>query len=893
MGDLPRTVEALEAQAAPGTTLCSAATASLVQGDVQLKPVPAVAVAGHAQPLLAYEVLDVQPPDRASAWRRRPTRSRFVGRTRELATLHTLLAEVESGRGQVVGIVGEIGIGKSRLLAEFQHQVHGRRLTYLQGRCLAYGQATPYLPVLGLLRHACGITAADSPAMCTAKVQRALQEAGLDVDEVALPLLALLGVEAGTAALAALPPEVRKARIFTALGQFYIQKSRQGPLILEVEDLHWSDAMSAAWLEAFVERVVRSPILVLGTYRPGYRPAWLDKSYATQVALPPLAPGESHHLVQALLPTASATLAQAIVVKAEGNPFFLEELAQMVGEQEGDGLPLGVPDTVQAVLAARIDRLPSEVKHLLQVAAVIGMEVPVPLVQALTALPDEALERGLAHLQAAEFLYETHAFPAREYTFKHAFTQEVAYGSLLEASRRELHARIVEALEALYPDRLVEQVERLASHALRGELWEKAVPYCQQAGAQARARTAYGEAVHFLDQALAALAHLPESPTTLAQAIDVRLALQYPLQKLGQLQMELARVREAAAVAEALRDRGRQGWVSVYLCVVNRIVAANYAAAIDAGHRALVMATDLDDHRLEAHAAYALGQAYWTVGDLGRALNCLQRSVDLTAGYPDLASDEAQRRGWLARTLSFLGRFGDATTSAEQALRLAAARDDIGGRIQAQTTLGEVALGQGDLPRALECLEESVMLTRTWNIMDWGISAIKCLGAAYALTGRGAEAVPLVEEALERTRGVGAMGILTDALRVLGEVYLCAGRLDAAYEHAQQALERARQYTERAFEAQVLRLLGEIAVQREPPAVAQAHTSYRQALVLAEELGMRPLQAHCYRGLGTLYTKTGQQEQARTALSVAIDLYRTMTMTLWLPQVEAVLAQVK
>jgi tetratricopeptide (TPR) repeat protein len=321
------------------------------------------------------------------------------------------------------------------------------------------------------------------------------------------------------------------------------------------------------------------------------------------------------------------------------------------------------------------------------------------------------------------------------------------------------------------------------------------------------------------------------------------------------------------------------------------VVAANYAAAIEAGHQALVVAADLADHRLEAHATYTLGQAYWAVGNLRRAHDLLQRSVDLTAGQPDCTSDEAQRRGWLARTLGLLGRFGDATTHAEQALRLAEASDDIGGRVQAQTILGMVALGQGDLQRALGCLEHSVMLTRTWHIMDWGINAIRYLGAAYALAGRGTEAVPLVEEALEMARGVGAMSVLTDTLRVLAEVYLCVRRLPAASERAQQALEQARQYREHAQEAQTLYLLGELAMQREASRATQAYDWYSQALTRAEALGMRPLQAHCQHSLGTLYAMAGQWESARAALGTAVDLYCTMAMPFWLPQAEAALAQ--
>jgi class 3 adenylate cyclase/DNA-binding winged helix-turn-helix (wHTH) protein len=337
VGDLTLVVEALQAHAAPGALLCSEATARLIQGEVRLKAHRPVPVPGPPTPLQAYQVLGVHPREHPAVRRMGRVESPFIGRTQALAALHALLAQVEEGRGQVVGVVGEPGIGKSRLLAEFHHSLQGRHLRCHYGRCLSYGQTTPYLPVLDLLRHFCGLTAADSPEGLTAKIHHKLREVGVAPEEAAVYLLALLGVETGTAELAALAPEVRKARTFATLVQCCIHGSQPCPLILAVEDLHWSDAISAEWLTALVERVGNVPLLVLGTYRPGYRPGWLEKSYATQVALQPLSPRDSRRMVQALLPMTQrpAVLERAILAKADGNPFFLEELVQTAMEQGG------------------------------------------------------------------------------------------------------------------------------------------------------------------------------------------------------------------------------------------------------------------------------------------------------------------------------------------------------------------------------------------------------------------------------------------------------------------------------------------------------------------------------------------------------------------------------
>jgi predicted ATPase len=404
-------------------------------------------------------------------------------------------------------------------------------LPVVEGHCLAYGSGIPYLPVLDLLRDYCGITADDRPETLRTKVLTSLQQESLD-PEASLPyLLHLLGVPSDADQFAHLSAEVRKARTFEAMRQLYLTSSQRQPLVIAVENLHWIDPTSEALLASLVERLAGAPILVLATCRPGYRAPWLDKSYATQIALQPLDLDESRQVVRSVMrdTVLIQALEEQLLARAEGNPFFLEELAYTLWEH-GERQPLlAVPDTIQAVLAARMDRLPTPERQLLQTAAVLGKDVAVPLLQAIVALPEAALQHGLAHLQAAEFLYETQLWPERGYTFKHALTQAVAYGSLPQERRRALHARIVEPLEALAGERVAEQVERLAYHALRGEEWDKALAYCGQAGEKAMARSAHREAVGYCEQALSALSHMPETRDTRAQAIDLRLALRSAL----------------------------------------------------------------------------------------------------------------------------------------------------------------------------------------------------------------------------------------------------------------------------------------------------------------------------------------------------------------------------
>jgi DNA-binding NtrC family response regulator/tetratricopeptide (TPR) repeat protein len=887
-------------QAALGEIVVSPEVGRLVDGWVALEARQLRLRPGDPTRLGGYAVMGVSPGRGAWAGRRRPTRSPLAGRERELLLLDAILEQVKAGRGQVVSLVGAPGMGKSRLLDEFRQRLGGQDVRYAEAHCLAYGSGTPYLPILDLLREHCGIVAQDPPDTRIRQLRMSLEQVRLDA-EASLPyLLDLLGLPIASDQFRNLSPEARKARTFETVRQLYLMSSQHHPLVLAVENLHWIDPTSEALLASLVDGLAGAAILLLATCRPGYRAPWLDKSYATQTALQPLGPDESRQVVRRVMRDTALppALEQQLLARAEGNPFFLEELAYTVREYEEGHPSVAVPDTIQAVLAARMDRLPTPKRDLLQAAAVIGKDIAVPLLQAISELPEATLQQGLVHLQGAEFLYETQFFPERAYTFKHALTQEVAYGSLLPERRRALHARIVEALEALAGDRGAEPVERLAHHALRGEVWDKAVGYCRQAGEKALARSAHREAVGFFEQALGAVEHLPEGHDTSAQAIDLLHALRnalWPLGELGQIHICL---QAALALAEALGDRHRLGWTAAYLAGhFGQIGESEQALAF--GQRALVIAADLGDAGLTVTAQHYLGTVYRSQGDYPRAIAILRKNVAYLPGellqerfrMQDLVS--VSSRYSLAYCLAECGTFTEGIAPAEEGVRIAEAADHPYSRVLAYYGVGFRALRKGDLAQAIPMLERARDLAQGARIRLLVPLVAAPLGAAYVLAGRNAEALPLLEQGVAQAMAIGYM--LDHALRLvwLGEAYLRAGRLDEAYNQAQRALEFSQAHQERSRAAYALQLLGQIAARRDPPEATQAEAYYRQALALADELGMRPLLAHCHRGLGMLYRGTGQQAQARTELLAAITLYRTMEMTFWLPETEGALARVQ
>ena len=496
IGETTHLAARMEQLAPPGTIRLTAATLRLVEGFMRVNALGPVPVKGLTAPVEVFDLVG------ASALRHRLQAAvargltRFVGRDTELAALGQALARAAAGHGQVVALVGEAGVGKSRLVYECVHSHQTQGWLVLESASVSYGKATPYFPVLDLLRRYAHVDERDDTRTIRAKVTGQLLTLDETLQDAIPPLLALLDALPDDSPFLTLDPPQRRQRTLAALKRVLLRESQVQPVLVVFEDLHWIDSETQALLDSLVESLPTARLLLLVNYRPEYQHGWGSKTFYTQLRLDPLPPASAAEVLQALLGDDArlTPLTQLLIARTEGNPFFLEESVRTLVET---GLLVGapgayrlaqpldtfhVPATVQAVLAARIDRLPPEEKRLLQTAAVIGTEVPMPLLQAIAELPEAAFHHGLAHLQAAEFLYETRLFPEQAYTFKHALTHEVAYGSLLQERRRVLHARIVEVLEALAGDRVTEQVERLAHHALRGEVWDKALAYCRQAG---------------------------------------------------------------------------------------------------------------------------------------------------------------------------------------------------------------------------------------------------------------------------------------------------------------------------------------------------------------------------------------------------------------------------
>jgi tetratricopeptide (TPR) repeat protein len=532
-----------------------------------------------------------------------------------------------------------------------------------------------------------------------------------------------------------------------------------------------------------------------------------------------------------------------------------------------------------------------------QLASVIGRQFLVRLLARIAGLSDR-LGGLLRELQALEIIYEQGLLPEPAYIFKHAVIQDVAYNSLLIQRRKALHRAVGEAIEELYEDRLVEHYAELAHHLTQGEVWDKACLYWRQAGARAFVRSALREALACFNQALAALRHLPESQGKCEQAIDLRLEMRNVLIALGDFRRMFDLLCEAESLAKTLEDQRRLGWVSAYLSPYFSNTG-DQDRAIETGQRALTIATASDDFALEMMATFFLGLSYLALGNYHQEAHYHRRNVEALQGqwryerFGEPGLPYVFCRAYLDWSLAEMGAFVEGLARGEEAIQVAETVEQPFTLSHAYVGIGFVHLRKGDLQASIAALEKSLHVCETGDIqllLPWAAAA---LGYGYALSGRLAEALPLLERAVEQSAAMHLMIHYPLWMVYLGEAYLLAGRLEDAHQQAGEALHLSRDLKQRGYEAHALRLLGEIAARREPLEVEPAEVFYRQALALADELGMRPLLAHCRRGLGTLYATIGQREQARTELSTAIALYRAMDMTFWLPPTEAVLAQVE
>ena len=874
----------MEQMAMPGSILMTPDALRLAEGYVQMKSLGPVSVKGLNEPVNVYEITGAGPVrSRLQAAASRGL-TRFVGRDAELQTLRQAMDKARAGHGQVVALVGEPGVGKSRLFWEFTHSRRTADWLILESGSVSYGKATPYLPIVDLLKAYFGIEDRDDVRKIREKVTGRLLTLERALEPMLPAFLTLLDVPVDDQQWQLVDPPQRRQRTLDAVKRLLLRESQVQAMLLVIEDLHWVDSETQSFLDSLIESLPTARLLLLVNYRPEYQHSWGSKTYYSQLRVDPLPPESAEELLQALLGSDSSLgpLKQLLIERTEGNPFFIEESIRtlvesklLVGERGNYCLtgPIErtqVPATVQAVLAARIDRLAPEVKRLLQSAAVIGKDVPFPLLQAIADQPEEELRRGLSRLRAAEFLYEISLFPDPEYTFKHALTHEVAYGSVLQDRRRGVHVRIVETIERLYPDRLVEQVERLAQHASRGEVWGKAAAYLHQAGRKAAACSANREAAQYFQQALEALKHLPEARETLEQAIDIRVDLGPVLRtiKRGSAPEVEQTYTQARELCLRLGDTPKLFPVLWGLCRTYHS-GGEFHKARELGEQLFSLAQTMQDPALILEAHHTQWSTLFSLGELlsvkehcerGRALYDPRQHRQLAFLYG--GHDPGVCCGSHAAEVLWLVGYPD------QALRRSHETLSLGRELFHPYSLAYALLWsakvhkfRGEMEAVGERTEEAMILATEQGFPRWVILGAILRGCLSVEQGS--------EQGIEQIRqGLAnqtAAAEQQSSIAFVAEAYGKAGQPEEGLSVVTEALAKAGRTGVGYYEAELHRIKGEL-LRQTVPDEEEAEGRFQKALEVARKQSAKSLELRAAMSLSRLWQRQGKRDEARELL---------------------------
>jgi len=802
-GDTTILAARLQTAAQPGELLLSRETAALVRGYFEFEEVAPVAV--KERTVHPLRVVGLGP--RTSPLDQSESLSPFSGRERELEALRAALASVVAGEGgQVVGLVGEPGIGKSRLVFEFC-RLGEEQATVLEGRCLSYGSAIPYGPVLDLVRSACGIAVHDDPAQVERKLGVTLAALGLEPEHGRYHLPALgVAIER----LDALDAPTIKGRTLEALRSLLLAEAERRPLIVLVEDVHWIDRTSEEVLDELVSEAPSTAILLVTTCRPGYTAPWIDRSFATQIALRPLPAEASERIVSWLLGEAADAETAALAARGEGNPFFLEELARAMRQE----LDTSVPQTVQDVLAARIDRLSATQKAAVQVAAVLGREFPLSLIAEVWS-GEASLLPDLEELKRLEFLRERRGAEERRFVFTHALTREVAYDSLLAARQRELHGRAGVVIERLYADRLYEQYELLAHHYARSSDLERAADYVELANGKARIQQAAEEAVAYFYEARAILERLPDSETNRRRRLALVLDQLNVFHYLWRLDEYLELLREHEQLAIALGDPRLLGKFQVAISF-HELRRGEYETAFELAGRALPLC--LEAHDAEAVSAVYNSEAwcYAMLGDHERALECHEKACQ---ELPLAFNPEWHMYIYGGAAVSFLmrGQWDAALRKVDEGVATGVERSD-GATVCFLSFIGAWAmLEKRDWTRALEYANAAIEAAPSQPFRAY-VSAF--LASALCHTGAAEQGLPVLEEIVPIAKSIHhEIGGAIVAWR-LAQAYLAVGNRTRAKNVLDDLLEASEHSKAPFYIGASRRCLGEIALAEGDPVAA-------------------------------------------------------------------------
>jgi class 3 adenylate cyclase/tetratricopeptide (TPR) repeat protein len=910
-GDTANLAARMESCAEPGGILVSDNTYRLAREFFEFTPPVQCQVKGKQEPVETYRLIKPTEVETRIAASAAKGLTRFVGRTNHIKALKEAFDQVQSGEGQVVGIVGEAGIGKSRLLLEFRDLLPKDEYGYFEGRCLHYGGSMPYLPILDVLRSFIGVKEGEQEHV----IRRKLKERILGLDEnlshILAPFQELLSLKVDDEDYAKLEPNQKREKTFEAIRDLLIRGSQDRPLILVVEDLHWIDKTTEEFLGYMIGWLPRTQILLLLLYRPEYTHQWAGKSYYRMIGVGQLSTSTRAELVAAILEGGEVVpeLRELIVNRASGNPLFMEELTHALVQNGSiqkkddcfvlarDVSNIQVPDTIQGIIAARMDRLEESLKRIIQVAAVIGREFAFRILETITEMKDD-LKSGLINLQGLEFIYEKNLFPDLEYIFRHALVQEVAYNSLLINRRKEIHEKIGRAIEDLYPQRREEFYEMLAYHYSKSGNLAKAYEYLKVSAEKAVRNDATFEAVRFYKEAMEAVTKLPLTDDNKRAQIDLVLAMQRPWRRIGVSEDYLPMLKRAEAFAgEAGDDKKR-----VHIRSILGIYYITKGGDPDLGWKYLESCMEhpdiIQDVELMVPIGFELCMSCMISGDYQRINHIAPTIISLieqSRTQAEFFGKSFNPYSWVCGlwgcSTGACGDFEQGERLLEKALKFALEIDHRGTIGFVEYLYGVLFAWKGDGKSAAKHLENGLKhLVESQTVLYVG-QAYCWLGYAHCLMGDPKTAVDLTEKGLKLHTDTGMLVFRSVCHFLCIYAKFELGDIEEAITHAELAVKFSLENNEKVLHGLSKLSLGRVLAKTDVGQIEAAEQQLLQGISLLEELGIVAFSCWGYLWLGEVYAESGRQEEALQNLKKAEAMFRDMGMDYWLGKAQDALAR--
>lgn len=896
-GETVNTGARLKSQAGSDDILVSPETKRLITPYFETIALEEIRLKGKTEPTVPYQVIGESKIQTRFEVAEQKGFTPYTGREQELNILHTCLDKALQGEGQFITVVGEAGVGKSRLHYELRQRLDREKITVLQGWCQSYGSDIPYLPLIDALRRGLHLKEEYSPAELLEKAVTNIKAIDSSLEQFIPLYLHLLSIPSDYHLPARLQgKELRKA-MEEALAAIIALNTQHRPMVMILEDWHWSDEASQSALKNLIDVTASVPLVLVVTYRPVYPASWGHLSYHTPVILKPLDASNTENIIKSVTGATHLPerLGELIHERTNGNPLFIEEVCYSLIEEgvvvvKGEEATLtkslsrlSLPDTVQAIIRTRLDRLDRNTKETIRLASVIGRVFGQRILERIYSAQFE-LSESLEALKTVEVIQQTRVLPEAEFTFRHVMTQAVVYETLLLQRRKEIHGAIGQAIEELYSERLEEQSPILAYHYIRSDQQNKAIEYALLAGDQAAGLFANTEATTYYEQAFTISQSLPESSRTKKWQIDAALRLASVGITRQDIERDLKNLEQVRGLAEALSDEPSLSRVLYWLGRIHYVLWSPQTA-MKYAKESLVIADSLGDDALAASPVNLMGRVYYQLSEFDKASQFLERSVEQMRQIGNRV-EESTASALSGYVLAFLGEFDRAFFHANHSIQLAQKIQNPFAMANAYHLKGCICDQQGEWTQAIKDYEKAIRIAekaedlfRLYLVKSWK-------GRAHAMIGELSRGRELLEESLALAEKIGTKFWLAWQKTALAACLFMLGELETGSQLCQEATCLGEETSDNYVIAFANRTLAEILYRLNPSDPERADRVILEAIRIQQEIDAKPEMARSYVSYAHLLTGMGGKEKAKEYLAKAIGMFQQMGMTWDLAQAD-------